>query len=264
MPITSHQNEKLKNLRKLRERRRERDRAGQFVAEGEDLLAAADAAGWVAIERFAVADSGLPGIEVEASVLDRFSELGSGTRTLAIYEQRWHTLDEIRARLPSRAASPSPCVYLHGLSDPGNVGTILRSAAAFGAGCVAFGPDSADPFGPRAVRASMGAIFTVPVVRAQPAGLPGIKLALDARAPSVLADVLATLEPVTLDQQTPLSLLIGAERAGLPDDVLATVDHVASIPIQTESLNAAIAASVALYELSRTRRPTRPGTGSTT
>jgi TrmH family RNA methyltransferase len=251
MPITSHQNEKLKNLRRLRERRRDRDRAGQFVAEGEDLLAAADAAGWVAVERFAVADSGLPGIEVEPSVLERFSELGSGTRTLAIYAQRWQAVSEIPA--------PGLWVYLHGLSDPGNVGTILRSAAAFGAGCVAFGPASADPFGPKAVRASMGAIFTVPVVRALPADLPGVKLALDARAPSALADVVATLDP-----EAPLSLLIGAEREGLPEDVLSAADHIASIAILTESLNAAIAASVALYELNRAGRGTTPGAGSTT
>jgi TrmH family RNA methyltransferase len=251
MPITSPQNEKLKNLRRLRQRRRDRERAGQFVAEGEDLLAAADAAGWRPVERFAVTDSGLPGIEVDQAVLDRFSELGSGTRTMAIYAQRWQAIDELPA--------PRVCVYLHGVSDPGNVGTVLRAAAAFGAGYVAFGPTSADPFGPRAVRASMGAIFSVPVVRAQAADLPGVKVALDARAPTALADLIGAIDP---DLQ--LALLIGAEREGLPPDVIASADQVASIPIFTESLNAAIAASVALYEVSRNRRATEPGPGSTT
>jgi TrmH family RNA methyltransferase len=252
MPITSPQNEKLKNLRRLRQRRRDRERAGQFVAEGEDLLAAADAAGWQPLERFAVTDSGLPGVEVDPAVLDRFSELGSGTRTMAIYEQRWRALAEIS---PRRCT----CVYLHGVSDPGNVGTVLRSAAAFGAGCVAFGSSSADPFGPKAVRASMGAIFSVPVVRAEPADLPGLRVALDARAPAALADVISMIDP---DIQ--VSLLIGAEREGLPRDVISTADHLASIPILTESLNAAIAASVALYELVRSGPATVPGPGSTT
>ncbi len=236
MPITSPHNDKLKTVRKLRQRRRDRERLGQFVAEGEDLLAAADAAGWTPIERFAVLGSGLPGTEVDPAALQSVSELASGTRTLAIYSERWE------AALPLGRL----CLYLHGVSDPGNVGTVLRSAAAFGASCVAFGAGSADPFSPKAVRASMGAIFTVPVVRATPDKLPGTTIALDADADDTLAAVAADLVP-----QAEISVLVGAERAGLPDDVVAACDRVARIPIVTESLNAAMAASVALYELSK-------------
>lgn len=236
MTITSSHNEKLKTLRKLRQRRRDRERLGQFVAEGEDLLSAADAAGWVAVERFAVSGSGLPGIEVDPEALRSVTELASGTRTLAIYSERWE------------AAPLGPlCVYLHGLSDPGNVGTVLRSAAAFGASCVALGAASADPFSPKAVRASMGAIFVVPVAHATPGQLPGRTIALDAKAPRTLAEVAAELPP-----QAELSLLVGAEREGLPAEVVAACDHTVRIPIATESLNAAIAASLALYELSKT------------
>ncbi len=235
MTISSTQNEKLKALRKLRQRRRERDRLGQFVAEGEDLLAAADAAGWTPIERFAVLGSGLPGTEVDDAAMKSVTELASGTRTLAIYNERWEA-----APLGSR------CVYLHGVGDPGNVGTLLRSAAAFGASCVALGPGSADPFSPKAVRASMGAIFSVPVAHAMPAQLTGATIALDAGAERTLSAVAADLVP-----QAEISVLIGAERQGLPAEVLAASDHVARIPIATESLNAAIAASVALYELSK-------------
>src|SRR5580693_181507 len=185
MTITSSQNEKLKTLRKLRQRRRERDRLGQFVAEGEDLLAAADAAGWTAVERFAVTDSGLPGIEVDPVALQSVTDLASGTRTLAIYADRWQSMDQIPV--------PRLCVYLHGVSDPGNVGTALRSAAAFGASCVALGRGSADPFSPKAVRASMGAIFAVPVARATPDRLPGTTIALVADADDTLAAVAADL-----------------------------------------------------------------------
>ena len=102
------------------------------------------------------------GVEVEPSLLASASGLGSGTRTLAVYEERW---------------APAPvgplCVYLHGVHDPGNVGAVLRSAQAFGASSVALGPGTADPYSPKAVRASMGAVFAVPLARAEPRDLPG-------------------------------------------------------------------------------------------
>ncbi len=232
MTIGSPHNEHLKEIRKLNQRRRERERTGRFVAEGEDLLAAADAAGWPPVGRYAAAGSGLPGTEVEPKILAAASELGSGTRTLAVYTENW---------------APAPtgplCVYLHGVHDPGNVGTILRSAEAFGAACVAIGPGTADPFGPKAVRASMGAIFTVPLARAEAvSGLPGRTVALDGAAPTPLHQV---------DLTGDVTLLIGAERDGLPDDILTAADITARIPIASHSLNAAMAATVALYEASR-------------
>ena len=85
--ITSPHNEHLKEIRKLNQRRRARQLSGRFVAEGEDLLFAADAAGWVPVERYCAAGSGLPGTEVEPAVLAAASELGSGTRALAVYEE---------------------------------------------------------------------------------------------------------------------------------------------------------------------------------
>jgi TrmH family RNA methyltransferase len=231
MTITSPHNEHLKEIRKLNQRRRNRDQHGRFVAEGEDLLAAADAAGWEPVQRYCSAGSGLRGTEVEPGVLASISELGSGTRTLAVYEERW----------ASGAAGPV-CVYLHGVHDPGNVGTILRSAEAFGAASVVVGPGTADPFGPKAVRASMGAVFSVALARgAELSELPGATVALDAGGDVVL-DELALSE---------VTLLVGAERDGLPADLIDAADHVARIPIATHSLNAAMAATVALYEVSR-------------
>jgi TrmH family RNA methyltransferase len=242
MPITSPHNDKLKTVRKLRQRRRDRERLGQFIAEGEDLLAAADAAGWEPVERFCATGSGLPGTEVEPELLAGVTALASGTRTLAIYTERWQAVDRMP---PTRL-----CVYLHGVGDPGNVGTVLRSAEAFGAGSVAFGTGSADPFSPKAVRASMGAIFTVPVVHADHGQLPGVTVALDANAERTLAQVTQDLEP-----ESEVTLLVGAEREGLPDELLRQVDRVARIPIASESLNAAMAATVALYELTRRITP---------
>src|SRR5689334_14353738 len=166
MPITSPHNEALKEVRKLAGRRW-RDKLGEFVAEGEDLLAAADAAGWEPLARYVAADSGLEGIEVAPHVLAQVSQLGSGTRALGVYAQRW-----------GAPAGPR-CLALWGVNDPGNVGAAVRSALAFGASAVALGPGSADPFGPKAVRASMGAIFSVPVARVRDVSeLPGRRVAL--------------------------------------------------------------------------------------
>jgi TrmH family RNA methyltransferase len=231
--ITSPHNPKLKDLRRLARRREER-----FVAEGEDLLAAADAAGWPALERFVAAGSGLRGTEVEPEVLARASALGSGTRAIGVFAQRW-------------AAPAGPlCVALWGVGDPGNVGTVIRGAHAFGAGSVALGPGCADPFGPRAVRASMGAIFAVPLARVGDASeLPGERIALIAHAGEPLADVVG--EPPRGD----LTLVVGAERDGLPAEVVAACDRLAHIPIAGDSLNAAMAATIALYEASRVQRP---------
>jgi TrmH family RNA methyltransferase len=232
--ITSSHNQKLKEIRKLRQRRRWRERSGLFVAEGEDLLAAADAAGWDPVERYCAAGSGLGGVEVEPALLAAASGLGSGTRALAVYTERW---------------APAPagplCVYLHGVHDPGNVGAILRSAQAFGAASVALGPGSADPFGPKAVRASMGAVFAVAVARAdQAASLPGRTVAL-------VADRGPALSELELDGVT---LMVGAEREGLPAELVAAADQVARIPIMSHSLNAAMAATIALYEATRITR----------
>jgi TrmH family RNA methyltransferase len=231
MTITSTHNEKLKEIRKLA-RRRSRDERGRFVAEGEDLVAAAAAAGWSPVVVLAAAGCGLAGDEVEGSLLAGVSGLGSGTRQLAVYESRF-------------AAPAGPlCVALWGVGDPGNVGTILRSARAFGATSVALGPGCADPYGPKAVRASMGAIFEVAVARVTRVDeLPGERVALVAHAGAPLAG----------PGSGELSILVGAERAGLPDDVVAACDRVAHIPIAGESLNAAMAATVALYELRMAR-----------
>lgn len=236
--ITSHDNAQLKEIRKLIQRRRQRERAGRFVAEGEDLLAAADAAGWAPLTRLCAAGSGLPGIEVEPKLLSQASGLASGTRAVAIYAERF-----------AEAPLGPVCVYLHGVGDPGNVGTILRGASAFGAGSVVLGPQTADPYSPKAVRASMGAVFEVPLVRTgDPPDLeqlPGTTVALVADRGAALAQV---------ELAGAVTLLVGSERDGLPSGVVSGADTVARIPIANHSLNAAMAATVALYELSRMAR----------
>src|SRR5262249_45930176 len=134
---------------------------------------------------------------------------------------------------------------------------VLRSAEAFGAASVAIGPGTADPYSPKAVRASMGAIFAIPIARANSIqDLPGHRIALASDQGEPLSNL--DRAPGTTTTQPGLTLLIGAEREGLPDDVLTAADHVAHIPIHTHSLNAAMAATVALYEV--TRMPPPPET----
>ena len=203
-----------------------------------------------------MAGSGLGGpdfTDVDAKALVAVSTLGSGTRVIGVYEQRWAT-----------APSGPLCVYLHGVGDPGNVGTVLRSAEAFGASSVALGAGCADPYSPKAVRASMGAIFGVPLARVESvAELPGERMALVAGAGEPLRGLDPSAGARSADESPGdgshsgrgLTLLVGAEREGLPDEVLAACERVAHIPIKAESLNAAMAATVALYEL--TRGPSR-------
>lgn len=238
MTITSPHNESLKEVRKLAGRKW-RDKTRSFVAEGEDLIDAARAAGWEPELVLVEAGSGLPGEEVAPHLLKQISQLGSGTRALAVYPQRW-----------APAPAGPVCVALWGVNDPGNVGTVLRSALAFGAGSVALGPGTADPYGSKAVRASMGAIFDVPVVRvASVAELPGRAVALAARSGRPLAELGARD-----DDRGVLTLVVGAEREGLPADVIAACHETAHIPIASESLNAAMAATIGLYEVTRVAR----------
>jgi RNA methyltransferase, TrmH family len=125
------------------------------------------------------------------------------------------------------------------VADPGNVGTLLRSADAFGAG-IALSPGCADPTGPKALRASMGALFRVPIAPFdEPAGR---RVALVPHGETPLADV---------DLGGEIVFILGAEREGLPPEILERCDVQASIPQQGESLNVAMAGTIALYELSR-------------
>jgi RNA methyltransferase, TrmH family len=228
--ITSPHNEPLKTIRKLQDKKH-RERTGLFAAEGEDLVEAAEAAGWEP-ELLLVS-----GVDVEPALLDAVSALGSGTRVVGVYRQRW--------ALPGGGLS----VYLHGVQDPGNVGATIRSAHALCDGPVTLGPGCADPFSPKAVRASMGSLFARPPARARFEELSGTTIALERGAGSTLAEVSA--EP-------PAVVCLGGERQGLPRDLAAAADVRAEIPLRPdgpESLNVAMAATVALYDLANRIRP---------
>jgi RNA methyltransferase, TrmH family len=237
--IESPQNEKLKLVRKLRERKH-REREGLFATEGEDLLEAGLAAG--AEPRFVLvaAGSGLEGEEVAPDLLADVSSLGSGTRVIAVWPIP-------RSKTPLSPHSGhnrvlTPTLYLHGVGDPGNVGTILRTVDAFLDGPVVLGPDCADPYSPKAVRASMGSVFSSAPVKAEVEATPEPRVALVAHGGQEL-DMLEGAATVCL----------GAEREGLPDAVLARCAHKITIPMRpdgAESLNVAAAAAIAAQRIS--------------
>jgi TrmH family RNA methyltransferase len=235
MTITSKTNRHLSEIRRLAGAGA-RSRSGRFVVEGEDLVMAADAAGVSAhyvLCAQGCADACRPGyLEVDPPLLASVCALRQGSRVVGVFEQRW---DE-------RASGPL-AVALWGVRDPGNVGTVIRAAQAFGASSVALGPRCADPYAPKAVRASMGAIFGTPLARfASIADLRGRVVALATGAERALRGPLAA----------EVTLLVGSERDGLPGDVLAACDEVCSIrQVAGDSLNAAMAATVALYEATR-------------
>jgi len=227
--ISSPHNEKLKLVRKLRERKH-RDAEGLFATEGEDLIEAGLAAGAQPSFLLSAAGSGLGGEEVEPELLAEVSTLGSGTRAIGVWPLAW-----------ASEAKP-PCVYLHGVADPGNVGAIVRSAHALLGGTVVFGPECADPFGPKAVRASMGSVFAQPLLRAGIEATPRPRVALVAHGGAGLGELAGVA-----------TVCLGAERAGLPAEALDACDVEVTIPLRpgaAESLNVAAATAIVCERLS--------------
>jgi TrmH family RNA methyltransferase len=221
--ITSKDNEKLKLIRKLAERKH-REREKLFVAEGEDLVAAAEAAGVQA--EFVLR----AGEDVEPALLDAVSTLGSGTRVIGVYPR------------PSPARAEGPDIYLHEVGDPGNVGAIVRSADALVGGAVILGPGCADPFSPKAIRASMGSVFRLPISK-------GGQTLFKLQAPIV---GLVAHGGQTPDDGPVGALVLGGEREGIPAELAARCDRLWTIPLRdgVESLNVAAAAAVALGRIS--------------
>ena len=228
--ISSRDNPKLKLLRKLATRR-QRDKLGLFAAEGEDLVASALEGGWEL--DFALVDAARPpelplgGEPVASQLLAEVSTLGHAPRVIGVF----------RAARPEKPL-PGLGLELWRVGDPGNVGTLARACDAFGA-FLALSPGCADPFGPKALRASTGSIFRVPQTDFSAQGA----VALVAHG----APPLAELDP-SLSR-----FVLGSEREGLPDDVVAACAASATIPLAgpAESLNVAMAGTIALYDWRR-------------
>lgn len=179
------------------------------------------------------------------------SETPQGVAALLRFKS--FALEEIMERL-----QVGPVVIVVGLQDPGNLGTILRSAEAFGSAGVVLGEGTVSPFNSKVVRASAGSLFRTPLVVSKTAG--GFEAILAKfRAQNVRTIATSSHKGSALDQAKltePVAVLVGSEGSGLPRALIAQVDELVAIPhsAQVESLNAGVAGSIVLYEAARQRR----------
>jgi len=224
-------------------RRSARSDEGVFVVEGPLLIAQAIAAGWEIEAQFvapgAVAVQSLaPVYELAPNVIERVASTEAPQPVLAVVRQR-------NSVLPADADF---VMVAHRLADPGNAGTIIRSAEAAGAQAVVFTPGSVDPFNPKVVRSTAGSLFRIPVVSAdldvlQAAGLRILATSSHHGTAYTEADLTGRV-----------AVVVGNEAHGVPDDV--PVDGWLTIPHAgaAESLNVAMAATVLAFEVARQRR----------
>jgi TrmH family RNA methyltransferase len=259
--ITSPQNERVKLIRAL-EMRKVRRETGLFVAEGTSLLLTARAAGW--LPRILVFLAGSRGrqssaelarwaegagaecLEVSPSVLAKLAGKDNPQSMLGVFEQRWASLPDARG-LGDREL----WVGLEAPRDPGNLGTILRSVEAVAASGVLLIGNSCDPYSREAVRASMGSVFNVPVVRTE------AKAFLAWRAHwqgEVVGTHLGAGEDFRqAHSRPPVLLLMGSEGPGLSPELVPACSRLVKIPMAggLDSLNLAVAAALMLYEIKR-------------
>lgn len=230
--ITSPDNEKLKLIRKLRQKKH-RESLALFVTEGEDLAEAGLAAGQTPRALLVHPDTDYPGAEpVEPALLDRASAMGSGTRVIGIWPQLWNSSEKLAGT----------CLFLDGIGDPGNMGTIIRTVDALLEATVVVGPGCVDPYAPGSVRAGMGSIFRQPLVGA------GVE-----RTPEPRIAMVVSGGERPGPREEPVTICLGSEREGLSGEVLNRCGESWTVPRRgsgAESLNVAAAAAIACERIS--------------
>jgi RNA methyltransferase, TrmH family len=261
--ITSIRNPKIQRVRKLQAQPRFRRAESAFVVEGVRLLEEAlnsnwetsqvlytqdlDARGQKLLENYAA--KGVPVEEVTPEVMQAASDTQSPQGILAVISLREAEL------------FPTAVDFLliaDGVRDPGNLGTILRTAAAAGVGAVLLPPGTTDAYAPKVVRAGMGAHFNLPVYSLS---WDEIRMTLSRMNPGkpfniYLADAAAGITYTDVDLKSPLALIIGGEAqgAGTQAAALAQIRLHIPMPGRAESLNSAVAAAVLMFEVARQRR----------
>lgn len=262
--ITAYSNPLIKRMRALRDKRHRRAE-GLFLAEGLRILTEAREAGhlpqWLFFARDGaahplvqalIADVEATGGEAIETVPDIVSKLSGKDNPQAVVG----VFAEFARPLQSLDRGSSPLwLVAERLRDPGNLGTILRTGDAVGAGGLILIGECVDPFSVEAVRASMGALFTVPVVQAQWADFLGWLRAGPAQLVGLSLDT--DIDYRTAAYATPTFLLTGNEAQGLPADYAAACDLRVKIPMlgKADSLNAAVATAVMAYEVLGRQHP---------
>jgi RNA methyltransferase, TrmH family len=254
--VTAFSNPLVKQARALRDKKHRR-REGMFLAEGLRILTEAREAGTLPqrlfysdashplLQRLIEATEGAGGeaIETSADILHKISGKDNPQAVIGVYRAFDTPLGLI-----DRASAPL-WIVAQALRDPGNVGTILRTGDAVGAGGLILIDECADPFSVEAVRASMGALFTQKIAAARWSDFVGWLRAGE-------GDLIGTSLNAAQDYQQPryrrpAFILVGNEQAGLPADYAAECDLLVRIPMlgRADSLNAAVAAAVMAYEV---------------
>lgn len=259
--VTSLSNPIIKDIKALA-LKKHRDETRTFLAEGLKLVIDAQELGWTirtliyskagkgkpAVEQVAartVASGGLV-LEVSEKVMGSITRRDNPQMVSAVFEQRFHPLSALRPK-PGET-----CVALDRVRDPGNLGTIIRTADAAGASGIILVGDTTDPFSLETVRATMGSLFAMPIARASIAEFLDWKKKGDARI--VATHLAGAVDYRKIDYKSkPTILLMGNEQAGLPEELASQADALARIPQQgrADSLNLAVATAVMLFEARR-------------
>lgn len=238
--LRSRQNELIKRFAALGADARARQEAGEYICAGEKLLAEALASGAEVVCTLAAAPMDAPGLRlVTPELLSAVSPLKNSPGPVFSVKMRPVPPPERRSRV----------IVLENVQDPGNVGTVLRTADALGIDTVVLCGACADPYNPKTVRATMGAIFRQPVVRTTLSGLPDALGGLPLYGAALREDAADIREL----PKTGLAVAVGNEGGGLTDGLLALCRGTAVIPMRprAESLNAGVAAAIVMWEMVR-------------
>jgi RNA methyltransferase, TrmH family len=265
--ITSAQNPKVQRVRGLLEKRKTREQEQAFVIEGVRLAEEALASGWQADlvlhsnqlgERGQMllggfASTGAEVVEIPPKLMESITGTETPQGIMVVLP------------LPDQNMLPLPdplnfVVIADNLRDPGNLGTLLRTAGAAGAQAVLLSPGTADAFSPKVLRAGMGAHFRLPALHSGWGEIRAICKNRQPRLQVILADAAAEMACWDVDLRQPLALIVSSEAEGPSTEARALATQAVTIPMpgQSESLNAAIAASILLFEVVRQRRDLTP------
>ena len=259
--VTSLANPIIKDIKALSDKKT-REQSGTFMAEGLKLVIDAIELGWTIrtlvyakaakskplVEQMAaktVASGGLV-LEVSEKVLSSITRRDNPQMVVGVFENRWKPLRDIRP------AKGETWIALDRVRDPGNLGTIIRTADAAGASGVILVGETTDPFSLETVRATMGSVFAMPVSRATPEEFIAWKK--QAGVNVVATHLAGSVDYRTIDYKTkPVVILMGNEQSGLPEQLAREADALARIPQQglADSLNLAVASAVMMFEARR-------------
>ena len=259
--VTSLANPIVKDIKALAQKKA-RDETRSFIAEGLKLVIDALELGWtIRTLVYAKAAKGKPQVEqvaaktfakgglvleVSEKVMSAITRRDNPQMVVGVFEQRYTALKDIRPK------AGETYVALDRVRDPGNLGTIIRTADAAGASGVILLGDTTDPFSLETVRATMGSVFAVPVAKAPVADF--LRWRKEAAMKIVATHLAGAVDYRTIDyRQKPVVLLMGNEQAGIPDELAREADALARIPQagRADSLNLAIATGIMLFEARR-------------